>query len=154
MVFSEKMGDAYTDSQHINDGYITLESRDLARSPYDIDRIKILGTQRDGSVLLFQKMYSNGSTITENYMKYNHPKNSSLSIRNRLSQASSIKKFPNMQKRNSQFINLNLGNNLLKMTTKQSTSSIRKLSTLKSIKEHPSEHKTFNIPKETLKGKS
>lgn len=54
MVFTEKMGDAYTDSQHINDGMITVESRDLARSPYNIDKIKVLGTQREGSVYLFQ----------------------------------------------------------------------------------------------------
>lgn len=54
MVFSEKMGDAYTDSQHINEGIITLESRELAQSPYNFNKIKIFEPQREGSVYLFQ----------------------------------------------------------------------------------------------------
>lgn len=53
MVFSEA-GDAYTDSQHINDGILTLRSRDLANSPYNFDKNKILGTQRESSVCMYQ----------------------------------------------------------------------------------------------------
>lgn len=53
MVFSEK-GDAYTDSQHINEGLMTIESRDLAKSPYNFDKIKVTGPQKEGSVYMFQ----------------------------------------------------------------------------------------------------
>lgn len=95
---------------------------------------------------------SNGSTITDNYMIQTNPKNSALSYYNHGSQAS-IKKVPNMQKRNSQFIKLDMGNNLLKLTTKKSASSIRQQSTLQSIIEHPGEDKNIDLPEEVPKSK-
>ena len=57
MVFTEKMGDAYTDSQHINEQFMTIESRDLARSPYNINKIKVLGNHKENSVYLFQYFF-------------------------------------------------------------------------------------------------
>ena len=43
------MGDAYSDSQHINDGIITVRSRDLVKSPFNLDRINIIQPTHEGS---------------------------------------------------------------------------------------------------------
>lgn len=48
------MGDAYTDSQHLNDGIMTVNSRDLVNSPYNFNKIKVIQPSHDGSVYMFK----------------------------------------------------------------------------------------------------
>lgn len=53
-VWSEAMGDAYTDSQHINDGMMTVESGDIPLRMYSINKIRDRSNKKDSSVALFQ----------------------------------------------------------------------------------------------------
>jgi len=53
MVFSEQ-GDAYTDSQHINDCIMTIRTRDLYESQHNFDKTKGYGSKRESSVYMFQ----------------------------------------------------------------------------------------------------
>ena len=51
------MGDAYSDSQHMNDGIITVLSRDLAKSPYNLDIIKVIQSTYQTIVTLIISFY-------------------------------------------------------------------------------------------------
>lgn len=90
----------------------------------------------------FRKMYSNGSSITEN-LKHTEGTKSNTSLYYPTSYASS-KKLTSLRKRNSQFVRLDFGN-INRVASKQSSNSFKKHPTLKSIKEHPSEDKYLNV---------
>ncbi|CAI2384018.1 unnamed protein product [Moneuplotes crassus] len=140
-VFSEAMGDAYTDSQHVNDAMITFNSRELAGSPYNINKVRVKQNNKDGSVYQFQKKESNISTTTDNNLRNTDREGSILSLNNPSSYASSNRVSKVMRKRNTHFIRPDLINRLSKLGSKQSANSYRKNSTLQSIQEHPNEHK-------------
>mmetsp|Transcript_32052 Transcript_32052/g.31439 ORF Transcript_32052/g.31439 Transcript_32052/m.31439 type:complete len:182 (-) Transcript_32052:18-563(-) len=137
------MGDAYTDSQHINDGIMTIESQELPFFPYSIHNFRHNQNQRENSILLFRKMQTNGSEITDNNQVNTDREGSILSIRNpsRNSSINKLKQLPNVgRKRNSHFVRLDLIKNLPgRFGSKQSIHSIQKAPSLVSIREHPGE---------------
>jgi hypothetical protein len=95
----------------------------------------------------YRKMISGNSSY---YVELTNRNMSTTSVHMPTSNPSS-KKISNLNKRNSQFVRLDFGSNLRviskQSTSKQSTASIRKQSTLKSIKELPGEDKSLEIPK-------
>ncbi|CAI2361333.1 unnamed protein product [Moneuplotes crassus] len=155
-VFSEAMGDAYTDSQHINDVMMTIGSRELACSPYNIDKVRMKQNHKEGSIYQFQKKESSISTTTDNYMHKTDREGSILSLRRPSSYASSNKMPKVARKRNTFIIRPDLLNKISKLAPKKSVNSFRKESTLQSIQEHPSEDKIgdFSGASQNLKPKN
>lgn len=100
----------------------------------------------------FRKMIS-GTSSYYDYVDSTNRNKSTTSIHLPTSNPSnpSSKRISNLNKRNSQFVRLDFGSNLRliskQSTSKQSTATIRKQSTLKSIKELPGEDKSLEIPK-------
>eukprot|EP00345_Euplotes_harpa_P000821 CAMPEP_0168323446 /NCGR_PEP_ID=MMETSP0213-20121227/3487_1 /TAXON_ID=151035 /ORGANISM="Euplotes harpa, Strain FSP1.4" /LENGTH=186 /DNA_ID=CAMNT_0008325521 /DNA_START=709 /DNA_END=1266 /DNA_ORIENTATION=+ len=172
MVFSEQMGDAYTDSQHLNDGIMTVNSRDLVNSPYNFNKIKVIQPSHDGSVYMFKKMTTNGDSIRQFQMKTGGPKSNmsmysagetfgrrlyctsatpqelmrTTSNNNQPSYPSSKNIQPMADKRMSEFVRLDFG--YLHRPSKMSINSFQKQSTLKSIVEEPRESFNFDDDKQ------
>lgn len=163
------MGDAFTDSQHINDWIMSVESRDLGRSccndyalaqsPYNYNKIRLWEEARQDSVywykwvslhinLKIEKLNLRVSFLTT--MKKRLEKIwATCDHTSKLIQKCNILLFNvshRHKKRNSTFIRLDFNNQLKKSRGNASKWSINKQSTLHSIIEHPSEWNNIQVP--------